>query len=370
METVYVNGKFTAQTTTGVQRVAHCMLLALDRRLASDARVDGRRWVLLCPPDSRPPALLRIETRIVGSRLAGLQWWEQWCLPLASRDGLLLSLAGTAPAVAARQLCTLHDAAIFDRPQAYAWLFLTWYRWLFRRLAKNAIGIDTVSEFSKGRLVERLGISPCRIKVIHSGGDHLLGTRAASSCLAEHGLTGRRFLLAVGSNSANKNLAAVIEAFSMLADDELCLVVAGSTRSAVFADAPGGAPDARIIRLGHVQDAELKALYEAAVALVFVSLYEGFGLPPLEAMSCGCPVLVSTAGALPEVCGNGAAYADAASPADIARGLRELLGDAALRVQLVAQGHRRVAALTWDRAAAMLQTHVESLALGGAARAA
>jgi glycosyltransferase involved in cell wall biosynthesis len=361
METIYLNGKFTAQATTGVQRVARCMLAALDRRLAGDPRGGGRRWVLLCPPGGMPPALSRIEVQVVGSARAGLHVWEQAFLPRASRDGLLVNLAGSAPAFAVRQACTLHDAAVFDRPEAYSKRFRSWYRWLFRHLARTAVTVTTVSAFSRDRLVERLAIPAARIAVIHSGGDHLEAIAADPSFLAMHGLAGRRFLLAVGSENVNKNIAALVEAFAMLGDDDPLLVIAGGSHRSVFASSGHvRASAARVRRLGAVDDAGLKALYGAAEALVFVSLYEGFGLPPLEAMSCGCPVLASTAASIPEVCGNAAHYVDPASATAIADGLKTLLGAPDLRAELVQRGRKRLALFTWDSAAARLQAHLET----------
>ena len=366
MQTLYLNGKFTAQATTGVQRVAHCMLEAVDLRLSCDADGAAVRWVLLCPPGGRPPSLRCIEVRFIGSVRAGLHAWEQWHLPRAAREGLLVSLAGSAPAFARRQVCTLHDAAVFDRPEAYSPIFRDWYRWLFRRLARTAVALNTVSDFSKRRLVERLGIAGERITVIHNGGDHLQHAAAATSFLATAGLVGRRFVLAVGSDNANKNFAAVIEALAVLGDADLCLVIAGGRRGAVFA--AGHAPasvtsSAQVIRLGPVSDAELKALYGGAAALVFASSYEGFGLPPLEAMSCACPVVASSAAAVPEVCGDAALYVDPDSPADIARRLARLMADAPLRAELVERGKARVALFAWDRAAAALQAQLEPLVM-------
>ena len=362
MQTIYLNGKFSAQATTGVQRVARCMIEALDARLERKAGEGGARWVLLCPPGGEPPALRCIEVRTVGSTRAGLHAWEQWFLPRAARDGLLVSLAGSAPAWAGRQVCTLHDAAVFDRPEAYSPLFRDWYRWLFRRLARTAVAVNTVSEFSKGRLVERLGIAAERITVIHNGGDHLQHVAAAPSFLASAGLSGRRFVLAVGSANANKNFAGVVEAMAVLGDDRISLVIAGGRRGAVFAQSGAVAHQSpQVIRLGAVDDAALRALYGAAAALVFASSYEGFGLPPLEAMSCACPVVASSAAAVPEVCGDAALYVDPDSPADIARRLARVLADAALRAELIERGKARVALFTWERAAAALQAQLEAL---------
>ena len=370
MQTIYLNGKFSAQATTGVQRVARCMLEALDLRLGREPGERGVHWVLLCPPGGEPPTLRRIEVRVIGSARGGLHAWEQWFLPRAARDGLLVSLAGSAPARAGRQVCTLHDAAVFDRPEAYSPLFRDWYRWLFKRLGRTAVAINTVSEFSKQRLVERLGVAGERITVIHNGGDHLQHVAAAPSFLAGTGLSGRRFVLAVGSDNANKNFAGVIEAMAVLGDDQVSLVIAGGRRGAVFAPAGAAAREStQVIRLGPVDDAELRSLYGAAAVLVFASSYEGFGLPPLEAMSCACPVVASSSAAVPEVCGDAALYVDPDSPADIARRLARVLADSTLRAELVERGKARVALFTWDRAAAALQAQLEALVLRPAARA-
>ena len=130
---LYINGKFTAQPTTGVQRVASRLVQALD------ARPQGLpvRCVLLCPPGGRPPALQRIECVFIGRRGEPLHWWEQWRLPRAARGGCLLNLAGSAPWWARRQVCMIHDAAVFDRPEAYAPAFVRWYRALFGHLARS-----------------------------------------------------------------------------------------------------------------------------------------------------------------------------------------------------------------------------------------
>jgi rhamnosyl/mannosyltransferase len=170
-----------------------------------------------------------------------------------------------------------------------------------------AVAINTVSAFSRARLADRLGVPGKRINVIHNGGDHLLHVQASPGYLASVGLAGRRFVLAVGSENVTKNFGAVIEAMAELGRRQ---GVAGDRRRptrAVFAPAAGKTEASdRVIRLGPVGDAELKALYGARSRSCFASSYEGFGLPPLEAMSCGCPVLASSATAVPEVCGDAA----------------------------------------------------------------
>jgi glycosyltransferase involved in cell wall biosynthesis len=344
----YLNGKFTAQRMTGVQRVAAELVRALD------AQVDGS-WVLLCPAGADLPVLQRIQVRQLGWPGLPLHLWEQCLLPWAARDGLLVNLAGAAPAYARRQACMLHDAAVFDHPESYTRLFGSWYRWLFRRLVQRAERLLTVSAFSRERLVAHLGADAARLCVVGNGCDHLLAVQADETILDRHGLRSRRYMLAVASDNRTKNLATLLRAYASLGcDPGFSLVVVGGRNGRVFtgstvADPPG------VLRTGPLQDAALKALYTHALALVFPSLYEGFGLPPLEAMACACPVAAARAAALPEVCGDAVLYFDPSSEFEIAAALVRLAQQPELRANLSDAGRLRAAQFRWrDSAAVML----------------
>lgn len=343
---VYVNGKFVAQRTTGVQRVATALLQALD------TRVPAGRFVLLCPPGGDAPVLHNIAVRRVGPRGLALHLWEQAVLPWAARDGWLLSLAGAAPAFARRHLAMLHDAAVFDCPWAYRPAFVRWYRWLFRRLGRRAVALLTVSEFSRQRL--QAVLQPAApIFVVRNGADHLQDVVPDASVLARLGVAGRPFVLAVGSSNPSKNLPALVRAHALLGPDAPPLVVAGGRRDRVFGDVHW--PDTPgLVLAGPMNDAELVALYRAATLMAFPSLYEGFGLPPLEAMQHGCPVIVAPIPALLETCGSAAACFDGTDPQAIARGLRTLLDDPARRRVLAQQGREHAATRRWDAAAGEL----------------
>ena len=357
MRTFYINGKFTAQRTTGVQRVATRLVQALDAQLPAGAN----HWVLLCPPGIEALPLARVEVRQVGPAGLPLHLWEQIVLPLAARSGWLLNLAGAAPYFARRQVCLLHDAAVFDHPEAYARAFVAWYRLLFRRLARSAAKLLTVSAFSRARLALRLGLDPARIAVVPNGCDHLEAVAPDESVLARHGLTRCRFLLAVASANPTKNLAALVAAFARLpADPALRLVIVGGHNPRVFAAATAADPPG-VVRTGPVADAALKALYGHATALVFPSLYEGFGLPPLEAMACGCPVAAARAAAIPEVCGDAALYFDPHSVSAITAALQRLVADAPLREQLRAAGLARAGLYRWSTAAAALRAELSAV---------
>jgi glycosyltransferase involved in cell wall biosynthesis len=353
-ETVYINGKFTAQPTTGVQRVATELVRALDRQLL--ALADNRRWVLLCPAQGLRCSTSCIEVRVVGPGAWPLHLWEQCALPWHARDGVLINLTGSSPMVGRRQICMLHDAAVFDRPQAYGAAFVAWYRLLFRRQARQALALMTVSRTARARLAQHLCVAEARIHLVPNGGDHLLAVRPDAAVLDRLGLRGQRFVLAVGSANPSKNLSRLSQAFASLNEmQDLHLVVVGDGNAAVFAAGGGPVAGDRIHRVGRLGDAELKALYEAALALVFPSLYEGFGLPPLEAMSCGCPVLASNASSVPEVCGDAALYFDPLSVDAMTAALRQLVGDAALRQRLIVAGAARVRGMSWDAAATALR---------------
>lgn len=357
MATVYINGKFVAQRMTGVQRTASQCVAALDRLLAKGS--DPHQWVLLHPPGAPAPRLRRVQCRAVGTRGMPLHAWEQLVLPMAARRGRLVNLAGSSPVWPAGQVCVLHDAAVFDAPQGYTRRFAAWYAWQFRRQARQAAQILTVSEFSRRRLAERLNLPAHRIRVVPNGGNHLDDITADRTVLQRHALEGQRYLLAVGSRNPNKNIALLRLAFAELrAKPEgqgLRLVLVGETREQVFAAGNEvHAPEESVIELPHCNDRELKALYSHALALVFPSHYEGFGLPPLEAMSCGCPVVAARSASLPEICGDAALYFDPTSRKDLVRALLSLIEEDGLRQRLVRAGARHFPQWSWDRSAACL----------------
>jgi glycosyltransferase involved in cell wall biosynthesis len=180
----------------------------------------------------------------------------------------------------------------------------------------------------------------------------VLRTPADARILERLGLVHRSYVLAVGSLTPNKNFNGVVHAAALLGDLDCKIVAAGGANTRVFngVDLTGDA----LIMAGYVTDGELRALYENAACFIFPSFYEGFGLPPLEAMHCGCPVIVSDRASLPEVCGNAAVYCNPDDPADMARQLRLVLTSAALRRELREAGFARALSFGWQRSADQL----------------
>lgn len=338
-----VNGRFLTQGLTGVQRFAAEVTQAIARTGLP---------IRLVAPNGTPDRLGEIPVEHVGRR--GGQSWEQLDLPRASNPAPLLSLGNTAPLrCGGKRIVVIHDAGVFDTPESYSLAFRTWYRFLHRALPRLGAQIVTVSEFSRARLAANLRMEPSRIAVMPEGGEHILRAAADDSVLARHGLAPRGYALAVGTRAAHKNLGALGEAAALLGARGMVLAVAGSVKEGVFsgaADATGSA----VRMLGRVTDAELRALYENALCLVFPSRYEGFGIPPLEAMWCGCPVLAARAGAVPEVCADAALWFDAEGPATPAAALTRLLDEPGLAEHLRETGRARAALYSWDAAAARL----------------
>ena len=361
MKTIYINGKFASQQLSGVQRVARAMVQALDEMDADGG--EAVHWVLLCPPGANAPALRRIEVRFIGWHGIGLHVWEQVLLPLYTARTGLLNLSGSAPLLKRRQICTFHDAAVFDVPQNYTRAFVGWYRFHFRVLARLASLLLTVSDFSRGRLMHHLSVPAKQIGIVSNGADHLDALADDESVLERLAVASNRYFLVVGGGSVNKNLSVVAQA--LMASPMLgghALVAVGGRSKAVFAagDSEPSAAASRVLDAGAVTDAQLKALYRHAACLVFVSSYEGFGLPPLEAMACGCPVVASTNAAVPEVCGDAALYADPTSVAQVQEAMEIVVSDSATRSRLIEAGRARVRVFTWQHAASQLLALIQS----------
>jgi glycosyltransferase involved in cell wall biosynthesis len=314
---ICINGKFFCQRITGTQRYARELLSQIDQ-LLSTVEFGNLVVEVLIPKGARSvPAYDNVEVRTVGW-MTGTRW-EQVELPRYCDGELLFTLSGGAPILHSRNVVTIHDAAVVAAPAGYSLAYRLWHRSMCRNMARTAQHIFTVSHFSKSEIVKWYGASPEKISVIYVG-THFHTVETDPSMLSRSRILGK-YVLAVGAYNPNKNLARVVQAMDLLKSEGLQLVIVGGHDKSVYRQSHK--IPAHVHTVGYVSDAELKSLYQNAACFVFPSLYEGFGSPPLEALSSGCPVVVSQAGSLPEIFNGAAFLCDPHRPEDIAAAIRK-----------------------------------------------
>jgi len=268
---------------------------------------------------------------------------------LRGADVVHYPLTVPVPPVGRPTILTLLDVQHLDLPELFPRGERLFRRLAYDRAAAKANRVVVISEWTRGRVVEWLGLAPERVHAIHLAVDH-------ERFSPDPAVPREPFLLYPARPWPHKNHARLFEAFAELRAEhpELRLVLTGVGHDASLLP-PG------VEALGGVPTEELVSLYRRAAALVFPSLYEGFGLPPLEALACGCPVASSEAGSLPEGLGNAAGLFDPEDARAIAAGISEALERAA---ELSASGPARAAAFTWEATA---RAHDEVYALAGSA---
>lgn len=294
--------------------------------------------------------------RLVAREHLDLMHYPHLTVPLGSRTPFVV---------------TVHDLNYLDKEAIFAGgagrIRRAGYRVELAK-ARRARRLIAVSEHTRDRVVRVLRVDPAQVAVTYEAADPPGAIEPDTAVLERHGLASP-FFLYVGAAYPYKNLTRLIEAFARL-DGDRKLVLAGDQEdfgSALQERAAACGADERVVFPGRVSDAELAALYDAALAYVFVSYSEGFGLPGLEAMQFGVPVVAASAGSLPEIYGDAARYCDPYDVESIADALGDIASDDARRARLVERGHRRAGRFSWARTAEQtLDVYREAVAAGRA----
>ncbi len=317
-------------------------------------------------PDGRPDWTIHVKSR----KTCGAIWdvaWHQWGLArLARRRRWDIVHVPTLRRIPGRCPCpvvaTVHDLAAFRVWHKYDPLRMIYHHYVLPRLLHKVQHIITPSNATKLDLMALLSVPAEKISVISLGLDSdqfRPGPQdlARQALLPELRLPSEFLLYVARLEHPGKNHVRLIEALAELqrtAGIDIPLVLAGAPwqgAEVIYDAVRRFGLDKRVIFAGFVPDEKLADLYRASTALVFPSLFEGFGFPPLEAMACGRPVVCSTGGSLPEVVGDAAEFVDANSVSDIARGLETVLCSASRRDDLICRGHRRANQFNWQATA-------------------
>lgn len=298
---VVINGKFYSQTVTGVQRYAREMLLELDKIAQGLPKL-----IVLTDRNARDVPNFKNILVVKSKRFVG-NLWEQVSLPLfaARKKAVCLSLCNMAP-ILKPDMVVIHDVSYKVNRHLFSFKFALWYNLVFSLIIKRIKLIITVSEFSRSEISRCYNIDPEKITVTYNGWQHLSRIYGDKKALEKYSLTPRRYFFSMSSMAPNKNFQWIANAARFNPDSEF--VVSGAVNDKVFGNIFNFEIPQNLKFVGYVSDEEAKELTANCRAFLFPSFYEGFGIPPLEAISCGAKAVVSDASCMREIFGEHVYY--------------------------------------------------------------
>ncbi|WP_080059048.1 glycosyltransferase family 4 protein [Spirosoma aerolatum] len=332
---IVVNARFLTQQLTGTQRFAIGLCFEIKKNFPD--------VIFVCPNRIIHHEVAKeLNVVIIGYSQNGL-FWEQVELPIyLSKQGfpLLISLGNEAPVIYSKNIVAVLDLAFFHNRNWYSKTFSFIFNTIVPLVARRALHIITISEYSKQDIVKTFGISADNIDLIYP----TVAEKFLAAPRKDYPNKYGRYILGVSSIDPRKNFIGLVKAFRASGLTDTKLVIVGQQHK-VFADSQLKSlieGDESIIFTGYVDDVELVNLYHHAMLFAYPSYFEGFGIPPLEAMACGCPTLVSNTTSMPEVCGDASLYVDPYDIDSIRKGLIRAISDVVLREQMVTRGYSRV----------------------------
>lgn len=339
-----VNGRYLTQKATGVHRYAF--------EICNKLHEMGVDFHVAVPKEIHPDYKFSFKTVQCGSLKT--HFWEQISLPSYLKSigsPLLISFTGCGPLNYNNQIMTIHDVSHERYPEWFSKNYYRFYHYMMPRIGRKAHAIFTVSEFSKNEIVDTLKLDPHKIYVVHSNvpfhnkpsKEEILNYKPSPDT--------ERYILAVSSMDPRKNFIRLVEAFNKIEDKSLKLYIIGMRFKAFNTPDLEKLIGDNIYLPGYVDDDALQKIYQNAILSIYPSLYEGFGLPPLESMTFGCPVVNSDIPALHEVSEDAALYANPYDVNDIADKIEELLKNADLRQTLRLKGLEQIKKYSWERSA-------------------
>jgi glycosyltransferase involved in cell wall biosynthesis len=347
---IIVNSRFLTQKISGVQRFAIEISCELKKLYGDNVSFISPKGIV----QKEVAAELGVETF---GKYSGY-FWEQFELPsyLKSKGSpLLLNLGNTAPVFYANNIVTLHDVTFERFPGQMPLKFRIMYQFLIPKIVKRARQLVTVSEFSRQEIADVYSLNKESISIVHNAVSGEFSYKPVEKK--------ERYILAVASISYQKNIPALIKAFNLLAAEDVSLYLVGNANKN-FTDKQLLSEIERnndIVFLGRVDDSKLVELYSNAECFVFPSLYEGFGIPPLEAQACQCPVVVSNAASLPEVCLDSVVYCDPLNISDIGEKINSVLVNDDLKASLKLKGVENIKRFNWQKSAQQMKEIIDKL---------
>ncbi|MBD8348305.1 glycosyltransferase family 4 protein [Dysgonomonas sp. HGC4] len=336
-----VNGRFLTQKPTGVHRFAFEMCNKLH-----ELEVD---FYVAVPKEINSDYKFNFKTVACGSM--GSHLWEQISLPRYLKqqgNPLLVSFSGCGPLNYSNQIITIHDVSHERHPEWFSKNYCRFYGYMMPRIGKKAHAVITVSEFSKKEIEETLQIAAEKIYIINCS---IPSYHKVDNISIEHSGEAESYIVSVSSMDPRKNFIRLVEAFNNIEDKSIKLYIVGMQFKAFNTPDMQKLISENVILTGYLDDESLQKMYKNALFSVYPSLYEGFGIPPLESMSYGCPVIVSDIPALREINEDAALYTDPLNVADMSSKMDLLIRDTQLRKELSQKGRLQVQKYSWDKSA-------------------